>query len=547
MKNRYLYKNRFGVYCLRFSILTKAKQGHFQLQFSLKTKEYALAFERYCAVMPSASSMLAEFRINKHMNDSEITQLKDTLKEMIEKVVEAKTDPSIVKWMAPIRQRRLDNKVDDVFKSTEQLEEKVQRLELELRLSKDKENTLLSALATGASANPSSTPKPTNSRSLGELIDGYCAYKESTWGDRTTKQALSNFTRFAEIVGFETMSTSLDSRSIERYFNTLKSLPKNIGKERLKVNLEKADEISAWWAEAAKRSTGTPLSTGGLEKHFSDIRGFLTWLHERHFVDLDYSKHLKVAISKGSKVKETRGMYESLHIKKIFESYIYTNEKRFREMPKSFHFWAPLIATHSGMRISEIACLEVQDITTVDGVLVFSVNDVWKTPALKDEGVSKSKKTSDSIRNIPIAEAVLNAGLVEFIGRKKTGLLFGDLKLSSTKGQGNMVSRWYNEFFVEYANVPRKNDRGTPLAFHSFRHTFVSLLDKTQIDGSPLRRDESYYVTGHSDDSVRAQTYNHGSYSLPYIKKYIDAIDFGFDWKNVSYERFIKRQKYSGV
>lgn len=81
------------------------------------------------------------------------------------------------------------------------------------------------------------------------------------------------------------------------------------------------------------------------------------------------------------------------------------------------------------------------------------------------------------------------------------------------------------------------------LAFHSFRHTFTSFLDKTIIKEQPLRRNEAFYVTGHRDDSVRPQTYKYGSYSGSFIKADIDAIDFGIEWVHVSFDKFLNWKK----
>ena len=543
MKTRYLYRNKHGVYCLRFELQSKPKNTYRQLLISLRTKEPRIALQHYSAVMPEVYRVLCNYSDNLRLNVSEapnVFEVKRTIRELVARIVETEKDPSISKLMSQVRYRKLDNYLDATFESLDLTESQLMAIKRKLSISESRERALVTSLT---SRSTTASPASIESHPIGELVDDYFNFKRKSWGTRTATQALSNLVRFAEIIDFEYPSAQIDGKLIQHYVNVMTKLPKNAGKRRKEVTTIDAESVAKWWLDLSVSHSETVLGAGGLEKHFSDIRMFIKWLHERHYVSLDFSKHLEIAKPKGAKFVEKRAMYDTAHISKIFSSYIYGDTLRNREAPKSYHFWAPLIALHTGMRISEIASLEVQDVCYKDGVLVFSVNDEWKSDELKKSQFSKSKKTKDSLRNIPVADAILNAGLLEFIGKRKSGLLFDDLNLSDTKGLGNTISKWYNEAFVKYAGIPKRNEKNTPLAFHSFRHTFTSLLDKTTIEGQPLRRNESFYITGHSDDSVRTQTYNHGSYSGSFIKAYIDAIDFGIDWKHVSFDKFLNRKR----
>lgn len=192
--------------------------------------------------------------------------------------------------------------------------------------------------------------------------------------------------------------------------------------------------------------------------------------------------------------------------------------------------------------MAEIAALEMEDIVTLDGVRCFNLNDKWHNPELRDSGLGKSKKNETSLRKIPIPIALIFAGFDSFIFGRESGLLFEELSLSATKGLGNEISRWYNEFYREYADIPKTNSDGATLVFHCFRHTFTTRLDKTLIDGHPISESGGKYLTGHSDGSVRTQLYNHGL-DMNYLKRYIDAIDYGQILDGVDYERFRKRRK----
>lgn len=543
MKTRYLHKNRYDVYCLRFELLSKPENKYRQLLISLKTKEYHAALKLYGDIMPAVCGILCEYSNNLRNSVSEapnVSQIKRTIRDQVKRIVEAETDPSVKKWMSDIRYRKLDSYLDETFSLFELDQNETRILRRNLSDSQSKESKLLAALTHSASTAPALNSE---SQPIGELIDDYFKFKEKTWVTRTAKQALSNLIRFAEIIGFETNSSAIDGKLIQKYTNIISRLPKNIGRKRKELFTTDSSLISKWWEDSSTSHTEEVLASGGIEKHFSDVRMLLKWLHERHYIALDYSKHLEVAKPKGSNKIEKRAMYETGHLAQIFSSYVYSETLKKREAPKSYHFWAPLIALQTGMRISEIASLEVQDVQSIDGVFAFSVNEEWQSSDLIKSIFSKAKKTKESLRKIPIPEAVLNAGLLDFIGKRETGLLFDDLQLSSTKGLGNSISKWYNEYFVRYANVPKQNDKGIPIAFHSFRHTFTFLLDKTLVQGQPLRRNESFYVTGHRDDSVRTQTYNHDSYSLSLIKTYIDAIDFGIDFNQLTYDRFVNRHR----
>ena len=88
--------------------------------------------------------------------------------------------------------------------------------------------------------------------------------------------------------------------------------------------------------------------------------------------------------------------------------------------------WIPLIAVYSGMRLEEIAQLEVDDITIVDGVECFDIND---------DG-DKKLKNQTANRIVPIHSKLLGKGLLNYVQSISNGRLFSELKRETA----NMVT-----------------------------------------------------------------------------------------------------------
>ncbi|MCG4257698.1 site-specific integrase [Acetobacter senegalensis] len=167
-----------------------------------------------------------------------------------------------------------------------------------------------------------------------------------------------------------------------------------------------------------------------------------------------------------------------------------------------------LIAAYSGMRLGEICNLRNEDIQEVDGIPCFLIRphpeDKW-TP-----------KTEAGIRNVPIHNALLDWGILDF--RKDGGkFLFSELKTPKTGPRGTDFGRNFSKF---------KTTIGLPAAitFHSFRHTVSTRLRNQAGDLRELWIDA---LLGHeaSHKSQGATTYLSGI-ETENLKQTVEAVSY---------------------
>ena len=150
-------------------------------------------------------------------------------------------------------------------------------------------------------------------------------------------------------------------------------------------------------------------------------------------------------------------------------------------------WWGPILGLYTGARVNEIAQLYLDDVRQVDGVWGLFV---WK----KDR--NQKVKTKSSIRFIPLAEPVLDAGFLEFVeDMRKTGhpRLFPHLPAGTRKdgkpnglGYGRQLSRQFSVYLKQFGI-----EKGT--AFHAFRHTMSTALAEAKVPATTIA-----LITGHA-------------------------------------------------
>lgn len=173
------------------------------------------------------------------------------------------------------------------------------------------------------------------------------------------------------------------------------------------------------------------------------------------------------------------------------------NPARYREENRlSHHFWPPLIALFTGMRLNEVSQLACNDIFIEEGIWVISIND-------EDY---KKVKSAAARRTIPMHPELIAIGLPQFVADVKT-LELGS-RLFPVLRAGNQAAEEKDEEETEgeLGNAPGKKwDRylkavgltDDALTYHSFRRTANMLLKKKKV---PF--DMRCQVVGHDMDHV---------------------------------------------
>lgn len=143
-------------------------------------------------------------------------------------------------------------------------------------------------------------------------------------------------------------------------------------------------------------------------------------------------------------------------------------------------WWGPMFGLYSGARVTEVGQLYLADFEEVDGVL--GVHFARRFPGQK-------LKNAQSLRFVPIAQPLLDAGLRSYLDEvKAAGLerVFPHLPNSTGLGYGRQLSRQFSAYLEGLGIV----ERG--LGFHGFRHTFATHLDRAGVQEADIGR-----LTGH--------------------------------------------------
>lgn len=174
----------------------------------------------------------------------------------------------------------------------------------------------------------------------------------------------------------------------------------------------------------------------------------------------------------------------------------------------------PLWGRFIGAREDEICSRLVRDIQFIDGIAVLKIRD---------------SKTDESDRDIPIPEALLGMGFLEYRywGRSPDEPLFPEL---IPQGIGERRSAAFSGWFTEY----RKGIDCYALLidFHSFRHNVST--DLQNMEGlNPGWADE---ITGHDSEVRRSERsrYAKGVF-MRHLKATLDRIDIGLDLSHLAY------------
>ncbi|MBU3020158.1 site-specific integrase [Paraglaciecola agarilytica] len=561
----YLIKNRNNNFYLRFMVPLKVFSSdirRIEIRYSLKTKNFNVAMTLYNLVVPLITYRirdLVEMERDLAESQAELRLLKSKVSHYIDEKIQKLIETSIASgkhWKTDLARRSLKQAIDDCM--LEPLTEltiessKSKNLASETKRESDRlelnsQNLIKSLTAAISHSAPTISPSSSTSENkpLHELLALYLDERKTSLSPRTYSQQVKTLERFIEIVGIKLLSNDLGNDELDRYSKVTKTIAPNVGNNSKVTKPTDSEDLIQYWIKLAENNTGKALASNGVEKHFSSVRPFLRWCFERHNIIKDYSTYPSLRKQKRATDTLEKTPFSIGQLDLIFGSFLYGDTLRQREQPCNYQFWLPLIALSTGMRIAEIVAIEKKDIYEQDNVWVIDVNDKWHSPKHRHPNHSKRKKNKSSCRMIPIPNTLLNAGFLSYVGALKThDMLFPELSLGEHKGLGDYASKWFNERFLKYINLDKRSADGKQgVSFHSFRHGFVTNLDKTIINGVPLNDSERHYLTGHEQIGVRNKTYNHGGVNLEHLKEYMDAINHNVDCADINFKRYSQRIK----
>jgi len=324
-------------------------------------------------------------------------------------------------------------------------------------------------------------------------------YDEEEWNPAATtgrdhRATFNGFLRITPNAEYKTFNKE-DARALR---SDLRLLPPNISKT------SKLVDLSVEQLKAMKHSK--LLSQAAVKKYLNRLHGVFEFAKNEGYVsDNPFAGiNQKVTKSKG------RLAYSPADLKTVFGSAVFTD----RQYKSAWEYWLPLVALHTGARLSELIQLNVADVKTDEGILYLHITD---------DDPDQRVKTIAGKRTVPVHADLLRLGFAEYVEklkRKRIKRVFHDVKPYHDKKSGIIdwgknASRHWNE-----KTLPSLGIKKDGLVFHSFRHTFITEL---KYKGVPLAKRQE--IIGHESGSGAGKAYEK-QFLVSQLKAEVDKTDF---------------------
>ncbi|MGO7637598.1 site-specific integrase [Rhizobium leguminosarum] len=220
------------------------------------------------------------------------------------------------------------------------------------------------------------------------------------------------------------------------------------------------------------------------KRHFSGMNSLWKWLVFKKHVHATVQPFSGHSFPGTKSKKSARDDWSREDMQRLFTS------REYRDAPASSALrWLPLISLYSGMRLEEICRLRPgTDITVKDGMPCFDLatREGW------------DPKSEAGTRTIPIHSWLIRHGLMDFVKQQRARgaeyLFTPELVLH----RGKLSSGFSRDF----SKLKFGLGVGLKTTFHSFRHTFRTVLESTDLKESHIDA-----VMGHEGGGSEGRTY----------------------------------------
>lgn len=234
--------------------------------------------------------------------------------------------------------------------------------------------------------------------------------------------------------------------------------------------------------EAGKRDQVPAPSPHTLNKHHQRLGVFLNSLVDSDQLGKNPLKGLKAEFDTSTDL-DTGRPFTASELATIFEP------ERFKAWAfmSPHRWWGTMLGLYTGARVNEIAQLYLDDVREISGVWgIF----LWKSSR------GQKIKNKASIRFVPLAQPLLDAGFLQFVEDMRASghpRMFPHLPAGTRKdgtpngkGYGRQLSRQFGAY-VKGLGI----EKGT--GFHAFRHTFSTMLAEADVSSADIAM-----ITGHA-------------------------------------------------
>jgi integrase len=309
------------------------------------------------------------------------------------------------------------------------------------------------------------------------------------------------FRLLRETIGADTKLASLTHDEGQRLFEAVQGMPTNAEKLAATKGLKVPEQI----AEAKRLGLPTLAPKTINDRYLANLKALFGFAQQRGWMDRNIVLGLRAKEKVGA--REARDPFGAPQLAKLLGSAPWSPRDE-NGGGKPIRFWGPLLALYHGLRLGEVAGLEVRDIAEEGG-----------HPMLLIRSGKRQLKTAAAKRDIPLHPELVRLGFLDFVAQRRAeatpdAMLFAGEKAFARDQWGRGLGDWFAK------HVRGLKLEGRKLTFHALRHTFSDALREAEVD-APL----ADYIMGHSQPGVGA-IYG-GRPSLARLKGAVQAVRYG--------------------
>ena len=311
-------------------------------------------------------------------------------------------------------------------------------------------------------------PEQPPSLTIGQLVSAYWKERVSGWKPRTKTEYETCRSRVLDMLGSDSLVSSLDYYSVKKFRDDLKST--NLSKSRVNLYIGFLKAVVNFEMQTTRILLANPCE--GLR--YKDTR----------------------------RKDELRAVFDLDDLKAMFISSPGFGKDKIKRPER---FWVPLLALYSGARMEELCQLFADQVQEVEGYWCLQIE-------AKYEG--QSVKTSEK-RTVPLSPFLLELGFHRYAQQQVgEGRLWPSLPRINNRW-GHYFGRWFKEFKDKCGIDPRKGYK----VFHSFRHNVETKLQYEEVEQRYIDQ-----LLGHSNRAEAAR------YGKRFMERLHDNAVMKLDW-----------------
>lgn len=243
------------------------------------------------------------------------------------------------------------------------------------------------------------------------------------------------------------------------------------------------------------------LATATLNERLSKVKAIYKVAVGRMLLDDNPAQNV---IGRGKSASERRRKkrlpFEQSDLNTIFSCSIYNGaQERSRGSAKEASYWVPLLMYYTGARTEEVAGLALEDLGHDERLNCWYVNIIDRPEPddaelfgdendkgkLKSSAHSRLLKNAASIRRVPIAQELIDLGLlryVDWVKAKGAKALFPTLEKDFHGKLSGSFSKFFGRLKKKLGIVDERK------VLYSFRHTMKDTMERSEMPTRYLKR-----------------------------------------------------------